>query len=178
MRERLLILKILFIFFSKYVKAIEVVANLVQNAMIKGKGIQKKRIDNPKSFYNQRENYALSKAHKVENKLFPEPTYFTTTKEFYEYSSFKNVIPVSNIDKNYNLILFFAIPQCPIKQLHDLFEFHKINYHLDFENTLSNNPVKLIALLWGVKNNSHSENKISNSGNCLVEENLKQKLMY
>jgi poly(beta-D-mannuronate) lyase len=45
-------------------------------------------------------------------------------------------------------------------------------------NNFKNNPVKLIALLWGAKNNSHSNNKISNSGTIRVEENLKQKLMY
>jgi len=45
-------------------------------------------------------------------------------------------------------------------------------------NTFVNNPVKLIALLWGAKNNTHSDNKIKNSGKILVEENLKMKLMY
>ena len=45
-------------------------------------------------------------------------------------------------------------------------------------NTFKNNPVKLVALLWGAKNNSHSENQISNSGEIRVEENLKMKLMY
>jgi len=45
-------------------------------------------------------------------------------------------------------------------------------------NTFENNPVKLVALLWGAKNNSHSNNSIKNSGKILVEENLKMKLMY
>lgn len=45
-------------------------------------------------------------------------------------------------------------------------------------NTFKNNQVKLVALLWGAKNNKHSSNKISNSGKILVEENLKLKLMY
>lgn len=45
-------------------------------------------------------------------------------------------------------------------------------------NTFSNNPVKLVALLWGAKNNSHSDNKITNSGKIVVEENLKLTLMY
>ncbi|NNK87344.1 MAG: DUF4957 domain-containing protein [Flavobacteriaceae bacterium] len=45
-------------------------------------------------------------------------------------------------------------------------------------NTFTNNPVKLVALLWGAKNNSHSDNKISNSGEIRVEENLKLTLMY
>ena len=46
------------------------------------------------------------------------------------------------------------------------------------KNEFQNNPVKLVALLWGAKNNSHSENQISNSGEIRVEENLKMKLMY
>jgi len=45
-------------------------------------------------------------------------------------------------------------------------------------NTFKNNKVKLIALLWGAKNNTHSDNKITNSGKIRVEENLKLKLMY
>jgi poly(beta-D-mannuronate) lyase len=46
------------------------------------------------------------------------------------------------------------------------------------KNTFQNNRVKLVALLWGAKNNNHSDNKIINSGKILVEENLKMKLMY
>ncbi len=45
-------------------------------------------------------------------------------------------------------------------------------------NKFQNNPVKLIALLWGAKNNSHANNEISNSGEIKVEQNLKLKLMY
>jgi len=45
-------------------------------------------------------------------------------------------------------------------------------------NKFTNNPVKLIALLWGAKNNTHADNKISNSGEIVVEENIKLKLMY
>ena len=45
-------------------------------------------------------------------------------------------------------------------------------------NTFTNNQVKLVALLWGAKNNSHAGNKISNSGKIRVEENIKLKLIY
>lgn len=45
-------------------------------------------------------------------------------------------------------------------------------------NTFQNNPVQLVALLWGAKNNSHSENVIKNSGKIVVEENLELKLVY
>ncbi|TQO37955.1 poly(beta-D-mannuronate) lyase [Arenibacter algicola] len=45
-------------------------------------------------------------------------------------------------------------------------------------NTFNNNPVKLVALLWGAKNNSHKNNEINNSGEIRVEENLEMKLMY
>ena len=46
------------------------------------------------------------------------------------------------------------------------------------DNTFTNNSVQLIAQLWGAKNNSHSNNKITNSGQILVEENLKLKTFY
>ena len=46
------------------------------------------------------------------------------------------------------------------------------------KNTFTSNSVKYIAVLWGEKNNFHSENTVSNSGQILVEEFLKQKLVY
>lgn len=46
------------------------------------------------------------------------------------------------------------------------------------KNIFKNNPVKLVSQLWGAKNNTHSENEITNSGKLIVEENLKLKLMY
>ena len=45
-------------------------------------------------------------------------------------------------------------------------------------NTFSNNQVKLVALLWGAKNNNHADNKITSSGKIIVEENLNLKLVY
>jgi len=45
-------------------------------------------------------------------------------------------------------------------------------------NTFRNNPVELVARLWGAKNNSHANNVIENSGRLIVEENLPLKLMY
>lgn len=45
-------------------------------------------------------------------------------------------------------------------------------------NSFTNNKVKLVAQLWGAKNNRHSGNEIVNSGKILVEENLRLKLMY
>ncbi|KAA3621318.1 MAG: alginate lyase [Bacteroidetes bacterium] len=45
-------------------------------------------------------------------------------------------------------------------------------------NTFKNNRVKLVALLWGAKNNHHADNQIEQSGKILVEENLKLTLMY
>jgi len=45
-------------------------------------------------------------------------------------------------------------------------------------NTFSNNSIQRIAQLWGAKNNSHSNNTITNSGDIVVEENLKLKTFY
>ncbi len=45
-------------------------------------------------------------------------------------------------------------------------------------NTFKNNPVKVIAILWGEKGQEPGENTIINSGNIEVVQNLELKLMY
>ncbi|WP_372776680.1 chondroitinase-B domain-containing protein [Mangrovibacterium sp.] len=45
-------------------------------------------------------------------------------------------------------------------------------------NTFKNNAIKLVALLWGAKNNTHSDNEIINSGKIVVQENIELKMMY
>lgn len=45
-------------------------------------------------------------------------------------------------------------------------------------NTFENNQVKLVARLWGAKNNSATDNTIKNSGQIITEQNLPLKLMY
>ena len=45
-------------------------------------------------------------------------------------------------------------------------------------NTFRNNPIKLVALLWGVKNNHHSDNKVINSGTIKVEQQQKLEILY
>ena len=46
------------------------------------------------------------------------------------------------------------------------------------DNQFSNNKVKIVARLWGAKNNTHAKNKIKNSGKLVVQENLPLKLIY
>ena len=46
------------------------------------------------------------------------------------------------------------------------------------DNTFQNNKVKLIARLWGAKNNTASNNALLNSGQIISEQNLPLKLMY
>ena len=46
------------------------------------------------------------------------------------------------------------------------------------DNSFKNNNIKLVARLWGAKNNSHSNNEIENSGRLIVEQNLPLKLVY
>ena len=45
-------------------------------------------------------------------------------------------------------------------------------------NTFQNNPVKLIAILWGEKGQEPIDNTIINSGKIEIVQNLKLKLMY
>jgi len=45
-------------------------------------------------------------------------------------------------------------------------------------NKFENNRVKMVARLWGAKNNSHANNELKNSGQLVVQENLPLKLMY
>ena len=45
-------------------------------------------------------------------------------------------------------------------------------------NTFENNQVKMVARLWGAKNNTHSDNVIKNSGELVVKQNLQLKMMY
>lgn len=45
-------------------------------------------------------------------------------------------------------------------------------------NSFANNTTKFVAVLWGEKDNYHSENKIENSGELIVEKYLKQKTIY
>lgn len=46
------------------------------------------------------------------------------------------------------------------------------------KNNFVNNAVNRIALLWGAKNNSHSENLIENSGSIVTQQNLPLQLIY
>lgn len=45
-------------------------------------------------------------------------------------------------------------------------------------NTFRDNDVRLVARLWGAKNNRHAGNVIRDSGEIVVEQNLPQKLVY
>ncbi|WP_244307316.1 chondroitinase-B domain-containing protein [Flavobacterium fluviatile] len=45
-------------------------------------------------------------------------------------------------------------------------------------NTFTNNAVKVIAVLWGEKNQKPIDNTITNSGEFKIEQNPKQKMMY
>ncbi|SDN01399.1 chondroitinase-B domain-containing protein [Kriegella aquimaris] len=46
------------------------------------------------------------------------------------------------------------------------------------DNTFSHNPVKLVALLWGAKNNHHSNNTLIQSGQIKVEEQQELDILY
>ncbi|WP_407557555.1 chondroitinase-B domain-containing protein [Winogradskyella sp. 4-2091] len=52
-----------------------------------------------------------------------------------------------------------------------------INVHIS-DNTFKDNPVKLVALLWGEKNNHHKNNTVINSGEIKVEDQQKLEILY
>ncbi|MFK7934775.1 MAG: chondroitinase-B domain-containing protein [Saprospiraceae bacterium] len=45
-------------------------------------------------------------------------------------------------------------------------------------NTFQNNPIKMVALLWGEKNNQHRDNTVVRSGEIKVEQQQKQEILY
>lgn len=79
-----------------------------------------------------------------------------------------------------NLILSNStFTNCGVKEQNGILINTRGIVNVDISNNIfKNNPVKLVALLWGAKNNTHAKNTISNSGKIVVEENLKLKLMY
>jgi poly(beta-D-mannuronate) lyase len=46
------------------------------------------------------------------------------------------------------------------------------------DNTFQNNPIKLVVLLWGEKNNHYSNNTVIKSGKIKVEEQQKLEILY
>jgi len=68
---------------------------------------------------------------------------------------------------------------CGAKEENDILlnTYGIINVNLS-GNEFLNNQVKLIARLWGAKNNTYSNNTIKKSGELIVQENLPLKLMY
>lgn len=52
-----------------------------------------------------------------------------------------------------------------------------INVNLS-DNLFKNNPIELVALLWGEKNNYHINNTLINTGKIKVEEQQKLKILY
>ena len=68
---------------------------------------------------------------------------------------------------------------CGAKEENKILLNHRGIINVDIsKNTFKNNPVKVVSVLWGAKNNTHSDNEIINSGEIKVEENIKLKLMY
>ena len=45
-------------------------------------------------------------------------------------------------------------------------------------NTFTDNPVSLVARMWGIKNNHHRDNTLVHSGRIIVEEHQKLELLY
>ncbi|MDO5970340.1 chondroitinase-B domain-containing protein [Flavivirga aquimarina] len=77
------------------------------------------------------------------------------------------------------LVTNSTFTDCGAKESNKILLNHRgiINVNL-VGNTFKNNAVNLVSLLWGAKNNIHSNNTLLNSGEIKTEQNLKLKLMY
>ena len=77
------------------------------------------------------------------------------------------------------LITNSTFTKCGAKEEHGILlnTYGVINVNIS-DNKFLDNKVKLVARLWGAKNNTHINNEIRNSGKIVVEENLKLNLVY
>ena len=71
--------------YPMYAKYIEDLCKMLKSHLTKNRSYQKKRIDDPVKFDLLKENYSIEKEDNIELHRFPEPDYFTTKTEYYEY---------------------------------------------------------------------------------------------
>jgi len=77
------------------------------------------------------------------------------------------------------LVTNSTFTNCGVKEKNKMLLNHRgiVNVHIN-NNTFKNNKVKFVAILWGAKNNTESNNTLINSGKIKTEENLVMTLMY
>ena len=68
---------------------------------------------------------------------------------------------------------------CGAKEENKVLLNHRGIIYVDLNNnTFENNPVKLVSVLWGAKNNYEKGNKVMNSGKIITQENIKLTIVY
>ncbi len=122
--------------YAKYVKVIESLTSSVKEHLVKEKKSQKNREDSAHWFDGKKENYHLLKLDRIQYLQFPEPDYFTTNTEYFEYKDENTKITISTTHSDYNPILALLIRQADLDKIYDLLEFHREHYFKDFDELM------------------------------------------
>ena len=171
-----------------YTKTIEELCTILRAHLTKKKLYQKRRIDDMVNFDMLSENYKIEKEDNIESKRFPEPDYFTTRTEYYEYlvEDYQHL--------SFSPLLFaFKLRHTPLDEIYDLIasaeknmigDIEEFMYHLEHNfKVLIPRNVHIIIYNWAKKVPKNHPNifKIINGNGptysiyALHEEELEQK---
>lgn len=123
-------------YYEKYAKSINKICKLIKKDSVKKKVYLKRWEDDIAWFDKKRKNYKLEKADNLKFKRFPEPTYFTTKAEYYEYQSINSLLQVLSNNDIYTTLLALAIRQSELDHIYDLLETQKNSHHADFDECM------------------------------------------
>ena len=161
--------------YSDYAEKIEELCEILRGYLTKKKLFKKRRIDDIDNFKLLKENYIIEKEDNIELQRFPEPDYFTTKTEYYEYLGeeyqFFDFSP---------LIFAFKIRHTPLDEIYDLIasaeknmigDIEEFMYHLEYDfKALIPYDVHIVIYNWSRKVPKNHPNifKIINGENAPI----------